>query len=176
MQPSPPPEETFTITEAAELTGLTKKAVRHRVDRGRLQAVKEGGLRRIPRSELERAGLDLGGAKREAALTQELDATSATVALEREHARQALVHAGREAYRIGLEVDELRRELELARREALIARGRLRETETRAETEIQAEREWRRHFARAGPIERRRLLRESEREVLFHKGEGEGTS
>ena len=49
--------ETFTIAEAAELTGLTKKAMRHRVDRGQIRAVKYGGVRRISRAELERVGL-----------------------------------------------------------------------------------------------------------------------
>ena len=177
MEPSPPPEESFTISEAAQLTGLTKKAVRHRVDRGRLHAVMEDGVRRITRSELKRAGLDLGeGAQREGELLQALDASSAGAAREREQARQALEHAGREAHRLGIEIEQLRRELELARREELIARGRLRETEARAQAEIEAEREWRRRFARAGPIERRRLLRESERddEVLFRVEQGEG--
>jgi len=49
--------ETYTISEAAELTGLTDKSVRNRVDRGQLRVVKRDGLRRIPRSELKRAGL-----------------------------------------------------------------------------------------------------------------------
>jgi excisionase family DNA binding protein len=48
---------TFTIAEAAEATGLTKKAVRNRVDRGQLRAVLNGGVRRVPLSELVRAGL-----------------------------------------------------------------------------------------------------------------------
>ncbi len=50
--------ETLTIAEAAEATGLTKKAIRNRVDRGQLRAVLRDGVRRIPRSELDRAGLD----------------------------------------------------------------------------------------------------------------------
>jgi excisionase family DNA binding protein len=49
--------ETLTITEAAEATGLSKKAVRNRVDRGQVRAVLRDGVRRIPRSELERVGL-----------------------------------------------------------------------------------------------------------------------
>ena len=49
--------ETYTISEAAQLTGLTEKSVRNRVDRGQLRVVKRDGLRRIPRSELKRAGL-----------------------------------------------------------------------------------------------------------------------
>jgi predicted nuclease with TOPRIM domain len=49
--------ETFTFAEAAEVTGISKKALRNRVYRGHLQAVLRDGVRRIPRSELERAGL-----------------------------------------------------------------------------------------------------------------------
>lgn len=49
--------KTFTFAEAAEATGLTKKALRNRVYRGQIQAVLNDGVRRIPRSELEREGL-----------------------------------------------------------------------------------------------------------------------
>ncbi len=49
--------ETLTIAQAAEATGLTKKAIRNRVDRGQLQAVLRDGVRRIPLTELDRAGL-----------------------------------------------------------------------------------------------------------------------
>lgn len=52
--------ETLTIAEAAETTGLTKKAIRNRVDRGQLRAVLRDGVRHIPRSEIERAGLTPG--------------------------------------------------------------------------------------------------------------------
>jgi len=48
---------TVTIAEAAALTGLTKTAVRRRVERGSLSAVVRDGVRRIPVSELERQGL-----------------------------------------------------------------------------------------------------------------------
>jgi len=48
---------TLTIRETAEATGLTVKAVRNRVDRGTLPAVVRDGRRRIPVTELERAGL-----------------------------------------------------------------------------------------------------------------------
>ena len=49
--------ETLTIAEAAEATDLTAKAMRNRVDRGQIRAVLKDGVRRIPRSELDRAGL-----------------------------------------------------------------------------------------------------------------------
>lgn len=51
--------ETLTITEAAEATGLSKKALRNRVDRGQIRAVLRDGVRRIPRSELDRVGLSV---------------------------------------------------------------------------------------------------------------------
>jgi excisionase family DNA binding protein len=48
---------TYTITEAADLTGLSRKAIARRVERGSLRSVVRNGRRRIPRSELARAGL-----------------------------------------------------------------------------------------------------------------------
>jgi len=48
---------TYTITEAAELTGISRKAIARRVERGSLRSVVRNGRRRIPRSELVRAGL-----------------------------------------------------------------------------------------------------------------------
>jgi excisionase family DNA binding protein len=52
---------TYTISEAADLTGLSRKAIARRVERGSLRSVVRSGRRRIPRSELERAGLLDGG-------------------------------------------------------------------------------------------------------------------
>ncbi len=53
--------ETYTLREAAELTGLNLQALRSRVDRGQIRAVKpgRGKARRIPRSELEAVGLSV---------------------------------------------------------------------------------------------------------------------
>jgi excisionase family DNA binding protein len=48
---------TYTITEAAEVTGLSRKAIARRVERGSLRSVVRNGRRRVPRSELVRAGL-----------------------------------------------------------------------------------------------------------------------
>ena len=57
---------TYTITEAAEITGLSRKAIARRVERGSLRSVVRNGRRRIPRSELVRAGLleEAGGSPR----------------------------------------------------------------------------------------------------------------
>lgn len=52
-----PSVRTYTISEAAELTGLTKKAIARRVERGSIHSLVRNGRRRIPRSELLRAGL-----------------------------------------------------------------------------------------------------------------------
>jgi excisionase family DNA binding protein len=53
--------ETYTLREAADLTGLNLQALRSRVDRGQIRAVKpgRGKARRIPRSELEAVGLSV---------------------------------------------------------------------------------------------------------------------
>lgn len=61
--------ETLTIAEAADATGRSKKAIRNRVDRGQLRAVLRDGVRRIPRSEVDR--LCLVEADGEAAIRQE---------------------------------------------------------------------------------------------------------
>ena len=47
----------LTITEAAELTGLSRKAIARRVERGSVRSVLRSGRRLIPRSELARVGL-----------------------------------------------------------------------------------------------------------------------
>jgi excisionase family DNA binding protein len=54
---SVPRKRTYTISEAAELTGLSRKAVTRRVERGSLRSLVRRGRRLIPRSELVRAGL-----------------------------------------------------------------------------------------------------------------------
>ena len=55
---------TYTITEAADLTGVSRKAIARRVERGSLRSVVRNGRRRIPRSELVRAGLLEDGSRR----------------------------------------------------------------------------------------------------------------
>jgi excisionase family DNA binding protein len=51
------PDTKLTIAEASELTGLSKRALARRVERGQLPASKEGGLRRIEARALADAGL-----------------------------------------------------------------------------------------------------------------------
>ena len=56
------PARIVSIAEAARLTGLTKAAIRNRVERGELRTIRRAGLLRIPVDELaERGLLDTGG-------------------------------------------------------------------------------------------------------------------
>src|SRR4051812_50071156 len=55
------PQRTVTIAEAARLTGLSKDALRARIERGSLRASKRGGVRRVPLDELAELGLLAGG-------------------------------------------------------------------------------------------------------------------
>jgi excisionase family DNA binding protein len=66
------PERIVSITEAARLTGLPKEAIRGRVERGELRAIRRGGLRRISVDELAERGL-LGGAAAAAESAELLD-------------------------------------------------------------------------------------------------------
>ena len=47
----------YTIAEASSLTGLSKRALARRIERGQLPATKEGGLRYIGARDLADAGL-----------------------------------------------------------------------------------------------------------------------
>lgn len=49
--------KTYTVSEAADLTGLSRKALARRIERGSLRCVVRDGRRRIPLAELVRAGL-----------------------------------------------------------------------------------------------------------------------
>ena len=129
----------FTIAEAAELTGLTKKALRHRVDRGQIRAEKDGNVRRIARSELERVGLAPAPAP-------PMPVESSSEAL-----RAALA---------GAQERLARSERALARERALREQAERRLTSVVAAAEQEHERS--RRLAEAGPIERRRLAREIE--------------
>ena len=54
--------DTFTIREAAKACETSYQSLRKRVDRGTVRTVKKDGIRLIPKSELERAGLWPGSA------------------------------------------------------------------------------------------------------------------
>lgn len=135
--------ETFTIAEAAELTGLTKKALRHRVDRGQIHADKHGHIRHIARSELERVGLVVA--------QPSLRPADPAQAERIEALRTALAAAQRR-------VDDAERAL--ARERALRAQAEARVSAAIAERERERERS--RRLLEASPLERRRLARESD--------------
>jgi len=67
--------ETYTLREAADLTGMTVQALRRRADRGSLRTVHQAGVRRVPRSELQRAGLRVGPPESPTETVRELVAT-----------------------------------------------------------------------------------------------------
>jgi excisionase family DNA binding protein len=67
--------ETYTTAEAARLTGTTVRALRKRIERGTLRAARGGGGWRIPRSELERAGLHISPPAEATELVAELAET-----------------------------------------------------------------------------------------------------
>src|SRR4051794_30084555 len=50
-------ERTLTLTEAATTTGMSRKALARRVERGSIRSVLRDGIRRVPTSELVRVGL-----------------------------------------------------------------------------------------------------------------------
>ena len=54
-------QRTITIAEAARLTGLSKDAIRSRIECGTLRVSKRGGVRRVPLDELAELGLLAGG-------------------------------------------------------------------------------------------------------------------
>jgi excisionase family DNA binding protein len=64
--------ETYTTAEAARLTGTTVRALRKRIERGTLRAARGGEGWRIPRSELERAGLHISAPVPATELVREL--------------------------------------------------------------------------------------------------------
>lgn len=158
--------ETYTLREAAELTGTSQEALRKRVDRGTIQSVKRNGVRRIPRSELERAGLRIGGPADATDVTREL--VERIAAQESELARLRALPERVEEYRRQIDTEaQARQEAEgraqaeaAAREEAERGREDERKTRERVEAERQAADERLQKLASAGWRERRRLLRE----------------
>jgi excisionase family DNA binding protein len=133
---------TVTISEAAALTGLSKTAVRRRVERGSLPAVVRDGVRRIPVSELERQGLlaspgpaalPSGDEEPEAAPAPGHPAwgelLDRLVAQERELAGHRLLAAQAES--LGAQVEGERRAREAAEAALHEARARVRALEAR---------------------------------------------
>jgi len=151
--------ETYTLSEAAERSGVSVEALRRRADRGTLRTVKREGVRRVPRSELERAGLRVGDPAHVSDVVRELTET-----IRRQERELVSLRALPER------VESTRRdhEREAEARAAAEVRAQAAEEEARqeqaaaleAQAVAEAAREWRKQVARAGWRERRRLLRE----------------
>jgi hypothetical protein len=126
---------TLTITEAAEATGATVKAIRNRCDRGQLRFVLQRGVRRIPLSELQRAGLlegELGeeleaGERTDGAAVRELVSRELLAELGRAQAELGRVRALTE--RTESTERELREALDRAQRELALSDAERRQAE-----------------------------------------------
>jgi phage shock protein A len=114
-------DERLTLAEAAELTGLTQRALARRMERGTLPAKKnDDGLRTVSRRELAAAGLlDLATGKPPAWTRRAPPSEALARELLRELAERGVrifeLEQGHEQQ--AEEIAELRRELEQARRE-----------------------------------------------------------
>ena len=101
-------KRSVTIAEAARLTGLSKEAIRARIDRGSLRASKRAGLRRVALDELAELGLLAGGEdvgdRSPLTVDQMLDR------LERQAEQIGALRAENESLTRDLEVERLRRE------------------------------------------------------------------
>jgi len=116
--------DTLTLAQAAEQTGLTAAALARRVERGTLRAVLIDGKRRVPVSELERAGLLAGDQERDElgqlradlaaarALTQRAEATAKTEVDAHERTKVALAEHAATAKTAQAQTDELRADLD----------------------------------------------------------------
>jgi excisionase family DNA binding protein len=98
---------TVTIAEAAKLTGLSKEAIRSRIERGSLRVSKRGGVRRVPLDELAELGL-LGG--EDVGDHMPLTTDQLLDRLERQAEQIGALRAENEALTRDLEIERLRRE------------------------------------------------------------------
>src|SRR3954447_20602126 len=101
-------QRSVTIAEAARLTGLSKAAVRSRIERGSLRVSKRGGVRRVPLDELAELGLLAGGedvGDREPLTTDQL-----LDGRERQAETMGALRAEKEALTGALEIERARRE------------------------------------------------------------------
>jgi excisionase family DNA binding protein len=106
-------QRTVTIAEAARLTGLSKAAIRSRIERGSLRVSKRGGVRRVPLDELAELGLLSGedvGDREPLTTDQLLDR------LERQAEQIGALRAENEALTRDLEIERARREAAERRR------------------------------------------------------------
>lgn len=148
---------TFTIREAAEHCGVTYQAMRKRVDRETLRTVKKDGVRVIPRSELERAGLWPGSTTADVELRKENERLRQELEQHRVLTEQAQSTA--EAERAARA--EAEEEVSRARAERLAAEQMVESSREKAST-LQAQLE---EISNAGPIKALRLRRQVRRRL-----------
>lgn len=96
----------MTIAQAAELTGLSKVALRRRVERGTIAGIQRGGRRMIPLDELRRHNL----IDADAAVPNEV--ASPAPPLTTDDALDRLEAQAQEIGRLRAELDQANRELE----------------------------------------------------------------
>jgi excisionase family DNA binding protein len=101
-------QRTVTIAEAASLTGLSKDAIRARIERGSLRVTKRGGVRRVPLDELAELGLLAGG--EDIGDHTPLTTDQLLDRLERQAEQIGALRAENEALTRDLEIERLRRE------------------------------------------------------------------
>jgi hypothetical protein len=110
-----------TIAEASELTGLSRKALARRVERGALSATTENGLRYLDSRELARAGLlDLSTGKPAKWTGRRIDPDAVARELVRTLTEQSV-----ELYELRDELDAHSEQLRQARREREAIRDEL---------------------------------------------------
>src|SRR3954471_7806205 len=102
------PQRTVTIAEAAKLTGLSKDAIRSRIERGSLRVSKRGGVRRVPLDELAELGLLAGG--EDVGDRSPLTTDQLLDRLERQAETIGALRAENEALTRDLEIERARRE------------------------------------------------------------------
>jgi excisionase family DNA binding protein len=136
--------ETYTTAEAARLTGTTVRALRKRIERGTLRAARAGEGWRIPRSELERAGLHMAAPAAATELVRELAET-----IRRQERELAALRA------LPAKVDQHRRSLAALDGERQAAELRAAQSQAEADA-LRAEVN---QIAAAGPIRALRLRR-----------------
>lgn len=157
--------EAYTIREAAALCGIGHRALRGRVDTGKLRTVKVDGVRRIPRAELERVGLRVlanGNAGRTAADGNPAADVSPAAVGELVRTIQKQQEELARLRQLPRQVDAERQARERVEQELHRARAECTEA-VRAREVAEEARLWRERLAAAGWRERRRMLREVRR-------------
>lgn len=160
--------ETYSIREAADVCQLSYEAMRARVARGVVRSVKRDGVRHIPRTELERAGVWPGSQESSGDL-EDLNAENARLRDELRELRLIPERIEREWLgRVQAEHDA-RERAEAAANEAAARRAeaqiRVRQAEEHAKAVLASERDAQREIGRLEERLRRRSMWELRRRL-----------